>query len=103
MAIRVLFLFLFALMANGLPRQVDLALTGATLFLSPDTAPIRDGVILISDGKIVAAGRGSRARGYRAKQTIDCSGLFITAAESEGLPGTSHSRRQGTIAEGIRP
>jgi cytosine/adenosine deaminase-related metal-dependent hydrolase len=66
-------------MANGAPRQVDLALTGAALFLSPDTAPIRDGVILISNGKIVAAGRGIRPRGYRDKQTIDCSGLFITA------------------------
>lgn len=107
MAIRVLFLLSFALIANGLPRQVDLALTGAALFLSPDTAPIHDGVILISDGKIVAAGRGSQVRGYRAKQTIDCSGLFITAgfwnshihlgerkwAKAEDIPSDELSRQ----------
>jgi hypothetical protein len=34
-----LFLLLFALMANWSPGHVDLALTGATLFLNPDTAP----------------------------------------------------------------
>lgn len=107
MAIRVLFLLSFALMANVLPRHVDLALTGATLFLSSDTAPIRDGVILIANGKIVAAGRGSQARGYRAKQTIDCSGLFITAgfwnshihlgerkwAKAEDIPSDELSRQ----------
>ena len=88
MAIRVLFLLLFALMANGLPRQVDLALTGATLFLSPDTAAIHDGVILISDGKIVAAGRGSRVRGYQAKQArlnssiVDLSSCAALAART---------------------
>ena len=112
MAIRVLFLLLFALMANGSPRHVDLALTGATLFPSPDTAPIRDGVILISDGKIVAAGRRSQARGYRAKRTIDCSGLFIAAgfwnshihlgerkwAKAEDIPSEELSRQlQGML------
>jgi len=80
MAIRALSALVFAALAFGSPVDVDLVLTGATLFVSPDSAPIRNGVILISDGKIVAAARANQVRGYRARQSIDCAGLFVTAA-----------------------
>src|SRR5262245_28704067 len=57
----------------------DLALVRATIYISPTERPIRDGVVLIHGGKIVAVGRSSAIRIPQTTQLIDCSGLTITA------------------------
>jgi cytosine/adenosine deaminase-related metal-dependent hydrolase len=53
-----------------------LALVGGTIYVSPTEEPIRDGVVLIQNGRIAAVG----GRGLsQASKTLDCSGLTITA------------------------
>jgi imidazolonepropionase-like amidohydrolase len=56
-----------------------LALAGGTIYISPDAEPVRNGVVLIEDGKIVAVGGRAALRGRKGVQTIDCAGLTITA------------------------
>jgi len=58
---------------------MSLALVGATIVPSPREAPIRDGVVLIERGKITAVGNRSIVPVPQAIETIDCSGLTITA------------------------
>lgn len=56
-----------------------LALTGATLYVSPQEDPIEDGVVVIRGDMIAAVGsRGAIAIPDDA-ETIDCSGRVITA------------------------
>jgi len=56
-----------------------LALTGATIYPSPGDAPIARGVVLIRDGRIVAAGAAT-AHAVPADATrVDCDGLFVVA------------------------
>lgn len=57
----------------------QLALVGGTIYTSPTEEAIRDGVVLIQDGKIAAVGRKASVQISRNIQTIDCSGLTITA------------------------
>src|SRR2546426_2269775 len=57
----------------------QLALVGGTIYVSPAESPIVDGVILIRDGKIAAVGRRTALGIPRGIQTLDCSGLTITA------------------------
>ena len=63
--------------SNTTNRQ--LALVGGTIYASPTQEPMRDGVVLIEDGKIAAVGSRASVRIPRGIQTIDCSGLTITA------------------------
>ena len=60
-------------------HSADLALSGGTIYASPDAAPIREGVVLIHNGKIVAVGLRSSVKVPRNVQILDCSGLFIAA------------------------
>jgi len=53
-----------------------LALVGGTIDVSPTEEPIRDGVVLIEGETIAAVGRIVVPR---AAETLDCSGLTITA------------------------
>src|SRR6266849_2619151 len=53
-----------------------LTLAGGTIYVSPAEEPIRNGVVLIQNGRITAVG----GRGLsQASKTLDCSGLTITA------------------------
>jgi imidazolonepropionase-like amidohydrolase len=53
------------------------ALTGGTIYVSPEDEPIQNGVVLIDDGKITAvSARDDIPEGTKA---IDCTGLTITA------------------------
>ena len=56
-----------------------LALVGGTIYTSPADEPIRNGVVLIEDGRIAAVGGKSVLRGRRNVETLDCAGLTITA------------------------
>jgi len=56
-----------------------LALVGGTIYASPTDEPIRDGVVLIQGGKIAAVGSRAQVKIPRTAQTLDCSGLTITA------------------------
>lgn len=58
---------------------ISLALIGGTIYPSPADAPIRDGVVLIENGKIAAVGPRARVQIPLDAQTINCSGLTITA------------------------
>ena len=56
-----------------------LALVGGTIYASPTEEPIQDGVVLIQDGKIVAVGSRTSIDVPQTVQSLDCSGLTITA------------------------
>jgi imidazolonepropionase-like amidohydrolase len=56
--------------------MADLALTGATIYTSPEAAPIREGTVVIRGERIASVG-GSAAPA--AARIIDCRGLTITA------------------------
>jgi imidazolonepropionase-like amidohydrolase len=56
-----------------------LALTGATIYPSPDQPAIRNGVVLLRDGRIAAVGRHGEVTVPRGTDTLDCTGLTVTA------------------------
>src|SRR6202789_4576865 len=65
---------------TGSANAVDLALTHARIYPSPDATPIADGTILIHDGRIVAVAAGAGAvRVLRDAQRIDVHGATVTA------------------------
>ena len=55
------------------------ALIGGTIYIDPTSQPIRDGVVLVLDGKIAAVGNRRSVRVPGGAQTIDCSGLTVIA------------------------
>lgn len=55
------------------------ALVGATIHVSPTDAPIRDGVVLIQNEKIVAVGPRAQMQFPETAHVLDCFGLTITA------------------------
>src|SRR5213594_4319147 len=72
---------LFAVTASEMqnPPNAYLALVGGTIYVSPTEEPIRNGVVLINDGKIAAVGTRGQAKIPKSAQLIDCSGRTITA------------------------
>ena len=60
------------------PRQ-DLALVGASIYVSPADEPIPDGTIVIHDGVIAAVGRRTAVQIPASARVLDCSGATITA------------------------
>lgn len=56
-----------------------LVLAGATVYPSPDAAPIRDGVVVVEGDRIVAVGARAHVRLPRDAEVIDASGRFIVA------------------------
>ncbi|HYR89831.1 MAG TPA: amidohydrolase family protein [Terriglobia bacterium] len=60
-------------------RNEYLALVGATVYVSPTEEPVRNGVVLIQGARIAAVGRRASVKLPRGTQTLDCSGLAITA------------------------
>jgi imidazolonepropionase-like amidohydrolase len=55
------------------------ALVGATIYVSPTEAPIRDGVVLVQGEKIVAVGARAQMQFPETAHILDCFGLTITA------------------------
>jgi imidazolonepropionase-like amidohydrolase len=68
-----------ALSCPALHGQSQLALTGATIYPSPEEAPIANGLILIEGSRITAVGDAASLEVPPAARSIDCSGLTITA------------------------
>src|SRR2546425_1037190 len=60
-------------------RNEYLALVGGTIYVSPTEDPIRDGVVLINDGKVAAVGSRVTVKVPQTAQLLDCSGHTITA------------------------
>jgi imidazolonepropionase-like amidohydrolase len=56
-----------------------LALAGGTIYTSPDRDPVHDGVVLIDGDNIAAAGGRASIPVPANAESIDCSGLTITA------------------------
>ena len=61
------------------PANKSLVLVGGMIYVSPTEEPIRDGVVLIESGKIAAVGNKASLPVPQNVQTVDCSGLTITA------------------------
>jgi imidazolonepropionase-like amidohydrolase len=59
--------------------NADLALVGGRIYVGPTDPPIADGIVLIHDGIITAVGPRERVRVPRTAQSLDCTGLTITA------------------------
>lgn len=57
----------------------SLALAGGTIHPSPTEEPIRDGVVLIHGGRIAAVGSRAQLPVPPDVQSLDCSGLTVTA------------------------
>lgn len=55
------------------------ALVGATIHVSPSEAPIRDGVVLVQNEKIVAVGARAQMQFPETAHVLDCFGFTITA------------------------
>jgi imidazolonepropionase-like amidohydrolase len=61
------------------PAKRGLAMVGGNIYVAPTAAPIRNGVVLIQDGRISAVGSGVSLRVPPDFQSLDCSGKTITA------------------------
>ena len=61
------------------PTKQGLALVGGTIYVTPIDEPIRNGIVLIQDGKISAVGSKASLRVPPNFQSLDCSGNTITA------------------------
>ncbi len=64
---------------GSIPTGGALALSGATVYVSPTEEPLRDGVVLVQGREIAAVGRRAFLKIPPNAQVIDCSGLTITA------------------------
>ncbi len=60
-------------------QGADFALTGATVYPSPDARPISDAVIVIEGARIAAAGPRASVRIPKDIRILDCSGKYIVA------------------------
>lgn len=68
---------LFALSGEAMATQ--LAIVNAKIYPSPDAAQIRDGTVIVQDGKIVKVGARSAVSVPRDVRVIDAHGAVLTA------------------------
>src|SRR5437667_2715428 len=61
------------------PAAPPLALVRGKIYLSPDLAPIEDGIILVEGGRISFVGSRDSVTIPPRATTIDCTGGFVTA------------------------
>src|SRR5262249_15298619 len=79
MRIRLALLLGLIFVASGMARTADLALTGAKIYTSPTDPPIKNGSIVMRDGRILSVGPGPTVKIPRSARVIDCEGLVVTA------------------------
>ncbi len=60
-------------------RDRDRVFVGATVYPSPTAPAVPDATVVLHDGRIAAVGPRSSVRSPIGAETVDCSGLFITA------------------------
>jgi imidazolonepropionase-like amidohydrolase len=77
MTYRLISIVCQAILCGGAAQAVDLALTHATIYPSPETAPLQNATIVLHDGKIAAL--GANVKIPRGAETLDCRGLTVTA------------------------
>lgn len=76
-----LLLATFAVAARSAPvdSSRDLALVGGKVYPTPQAVPIKNAVVLIHDGKIVAVGERDDVEIPKSAYIIECAGRVITA------------------------
>jgi cytosine/adenosine deaminase-related metal-dependent hydrolase len=57
----------------------SLVLRGATIYTAPDSSPIRDGVVIVRNGKIEAVGAQTEVTLPSGVTTLDLSGHVLVA------------------------
>ena len=77
----LLLLALFAVTAHSAPAEPsgDLALVNGKVYPTPQAVPIRDAVIVIHDGQIVAVGKDSDVEIPKSAYILECAGRVILA------------------------
>jgi imidazolonepropionase-like amidohydrolase len=78
-ATRTLALASLLLVPGAAAQTAPLALTGATVYPAPDQPAIRNGVILLRDGRIASIGPRASVAVPPGTDTLDCTGLTVTA------------------------
>ena len=73
-------LLVLAALAGQDRPTAGLALVGGTIYPSDTEAPIRDGIVVVRDGRIAAVGSRASVQIPINVETINCAGLTITAA-----------------------
>ena len=68
-----------ALLWPTLGPAADLAITGARILTAPDEPALERGTVLVRDGRIVAVGAAEAVDVPRGIETLDASGLTLTA------------------------
>jgi imidazolonepropionase-like amidohydrolase len=63
----------------GQTQPQTLVLTGATIYPSPEQPAVREGVVVVRDGRIAAMGRRASVTVPDGAEVLDCTGLSITA------------------------
>jgi imidazolonepropionase-like amidohydrolase len=64
---------------QALRSNDSLALVGGTIYVNPTDAPVRNGVVLITNGKIAAIGVRGQVKLAQGTTILDCTGHTITA------------------------
>jgi imidazolonepropionase-like amidohydrolase len=67
-------------LSDAQPDTTTLALVGGRVFVAPDVPVINDGVVVVTEGRIARVGPRSTTAVPAGAATIDCRGLFVTAA-----------------------
>jgi imidazolonepropionase-like amidohydrolase len=65
--------------AQQITLSDEFAMTGALIYPAPGEAPIPDGVVIVSHGKIIAVGRKGKISIPPGIQTINCKGQTLVA------------------------
>ena len=61
------------------PASRVLALSGGTIYVDPDAVPLRDGLVLVRDGRIAAVGTRLTVPVPDGAEVLDCAGMTVTA------------------------
>lgn len=67
------------MLAQTAPPDGSLALVGGTIYTAPTDAPLRNGVVLVENGKIAAVGIRGKIKIPQGTKVLDCTGHAITA------------------------
>src|SRR5271167_4745840 len=65
--------------ASTRAQTQTLALVGATLYASPTAPPLRDSVVLSTNGRITAVGKRGEVSIPKDARVIDCAGKYLVA------------------------